>query len=495
MDFRLLLLVKWENLHEFFLLETSFTFCFTKVGFETHNLQKTCDLIAIFVRTKKQNLVKIFKRILLLLAVTVIIIVVINYPKLNIISGYSAKNMSSSVFLAERTMAFTDSTDNNFSPINLAKDKINTKEKYASSSTLGLLTRKAVYREGLGSVLVTKGFDLSKNPLVPKRSIADNVTPYPYGNGMQKDSVFSNVNYNQLKTTVSSLFEEEYETRAVLVLYKDQIIAEQYGKGFTKDSRILGWSMTKSITSTIYGILQHQGKINVQDKAPVPEWQNDNRKDITLHNLLQMNSGLEWDENYDKISDVTKMLFLEEDMTEMQKNKPLAGTPNASWNYSSGTSNLLSGILRDQFNSQQEYLDYWYTDLIDKIGMNSMVVETDLVGHYVASSYAWATSRDWGKFGLLYLHRGNWNGAQLFAPEWVDYVTTPTPTSTGDYGAQFWLNAEGDMKDVPTNMFYADGYQGQRVYILPDQELVIVRFGLKKYNENTFLKGIIQSIQ
>jgi len=403
--------------------------------------------------------------------------------------------MSSSVFLAERTMIFTDSTDNNFSPINLATDKINKEEQSATASTLGLLTRKAVYREGLGSVLVTKGYDLKENWVAPKRSVSDDITPYPYGNGGQKDSIFSNVNYNQLNTAVSSLFEDAYESRAVLVIYKDQIIAEQYGEGFDKKSRILGWSMTKSITGTIYGILQSQGKINVLDKAPVSEWQNDDRKDITLHNLLQMNSGLEWDENYDKISDVTKMLFLEEDMTEMQKSKPLVGKPNASWNYSSGTSNLLSGIIRDQFNSQQDYLDYWYSDLIDKIGMNSMVVETDLAGHYVASSYAWATARDWGKFGLLYLHKGNWNGTQIFSPEWADYVATPTPTSNGTYGAQFWLNAEAEMKDVPTNMYYADGYQGQRVYILPDQDLVIVRFGLKKYDENVFLKGVLEAVK
>lgn len=420
---------------------------------------------------------------------------VINYPKLNIISGFSAKSTSSSVFLAERSLIFTDSTDNNFSPINLATDKINSEEQHATASTLGLLTRKAVYRKGLGSVLVTKGYDLSTKWLAPKRSAPDNTTPYPYGNGAQKDSIFSTINYDQLNTAVSSLFEDVYDSRAVLVIYKDQIIAEQYGEGFDKKSKILGWSMTKSITGTIYGILQSQGKINVQDKAPISEWQNDERKDITLHNLLQMNSGLEWDENYDKISDVTKMLFLEEDMTEMQKRKPLVGKPNESWNYSSGTSNLLSGIIRDQFNSQQEYLDYWYSDLIDKIGMNSMVVETDLAGHYVASSYAWATARDWGKFGLLYLHKGNWNGTQIFSSEWADYVATPTPTSNGTYGAQFWLNAEAEMKDVPTNMYYADGYQGQRVYILPDQDLVIVRFGLKKYDENAFLKGVLDAIQ
>ena len=208
-----------------------------------------------------------------------------------------------------------------------------------------------------------------------------------------------------------------------------------------------------------------------------------------------MNSGLEWDENYDEISDATKMLFLERDMTKSQEKKPLKGKINASWNYSSGTTNLLSGIIRNQFKSQQEYLDFWYTNLIDKIGMNSMVLETDLAGNYVGSSYAWATARDWAKFGLLYLHKGNWKGEQLFDESWVDYVSTPTPTSDGTYGAQFWLNATPTFKDVPKNMFYADGYQGQRVYILPDQDLVVVRMGLSQMDENAFLSGIIASIK
>ena len=207
-----------------------------------------------------------------------------------------------------------------------------------------------------------------------------------------------------------------------------------------------------------------------------------------------MNSGLAWDENYDEISDATKMLFLERDMAKMQEEKPLTGKINASWNYSSGTSNLLSGIIRSKFKTHQEYLDYWYTNLIDKIGMNSMILEADLAGNYVASSYAWATPRDWGKFGLLYLHQGNWNGEQIFAKDWVKYITEPTPTSNGTYGAQFWLNAGGRLKDVPKNMFFADGYQGQRVYILPDQDLVIVRMALSWMDENQFLKGILASI-
>lgn len=436
---------------------------------------------------------KIFKRILLVLAVAITSSIVYNYPKLNILAGYSAKNTASSVFLANRSLALTDSTDTNFSPVHLASDTIDLENKTAISSVFGLLTRKAIYREGLGSVLTLKTTDETTPYLVPNRSHIENTEMYPFWNASQKDTLFTNINYKKLQQSIDLLCETS-NTRAVVVIYKDKIIAEKYARGFHQDAKILGWSMTKSIVSTVFGVLQYQGKVNVQDKAPIASWQNDARKDITLHNLLQMNSGLEWDENYDEISDVTKMLFLEQDMSRMQEYKPLAGKPNESWNYSSGTTNLLSGVLRNLFETHQDYLDFWYSGLIDKIGMSSMVLEADLSGNYVGSSYAWATARDWAKFGLLYLHRGNWNGEQLFAEEWVDYVTTPTPGSNGLYGAHFWLNRESQLKDVPKNMYFADGYQGQRVYVLPDQDLVVVRFGLSWFEENEFLKGLLESI-
>jgi CubicO group peptidase (beta-lactamase class C family) len=438
---------------------------------------------------------KVFKRILLLIAVTVIIVVFYNYPKLNIIAGYSSKSTASSVYVAGRSLQLTDSTDNNFHLVELADDTIDEEEKSASASVFGLLTRKAVYRQGVGAVLTTKDFDPSASYLQPNRVISTNPSPFPYGQGAPMDSVFANVDYVKLNKHLEGHFQPQYKTRGVLVLYKGHIIAEKYADGFTKDSRFLGWSMTKSLMSTVYGIMQYQGKIDVQKPAPIQQWQNDDRKNITIHNLLQMNSGLEWDENYDGISDVTKMLFLEEDMTQIQKDKPLVGKPNETWNYSSGTSNLLSGILRQELGSEQEYLDYWYREFIDKIGMNSMILETDMAGNYVASSYSWATARDWAKFGWLYVQKGNWNGEQLFAEDWADYVTTPTPSSNGQYGAQFWLN-DGTIPDVPMSMFYANGHDGQRVYILPEQDLVIARFGLSgNFSNNKLIKGVLEAIE
>ena len=445
---------------------------------------------------------KVLKIVLVLIAILAIV-VAFNYSRLNIISGYSAKNMSSSVFVAGRTMEFTDTTDNSFTPINIAEDVVDESKKSASASVLGFMERTAVYRKGLGSVLIDDEYDITQETPIPQRTTIARMSPYPYGNMEQKDTIFSNVDYDKINNAVNYAFAKENDedvkkARAVLVIYKDQIIAEKYATGFDKDSKILGWSMTKSLLSTMYGVLQYQGGINVQDKAPIEAWKSDERNEITIHNLLQMNSGLEWEEDYGKISDVTKMLFLEKDMTKSQAEKPLAGKPNETWYYSSGTSNLLSGILRKQFKSHQEYLDFPYVNFIDKIGMHSMLIEADMEGNYVGSSYGWANARDWAKFGLLYLHRGNWNGTQIFDDSWVDYVTKPTPTSDGRYGAHFWLNAGGFHPDVPKDMYSANGYQGQRVYIIPSKDLVIVRFGLvgsEGTDFNKFLSEITTAIK
>jgi CubicO group peptidase (beta-lactamase class C family) len=424
------------------------------------------------------------------------------YPKLDLISGFSAKSIASGHFIDHRSQEMIEKGDNDIDMIDLATNKIEDSGKFAFSSVYGLKERKAIYREGLGATLINDNFDISKPYLVPKRTVSNNNLEFPYGNKEPTDTVFANVDYTKLNSAVANAFDKKNQikkrTRSVLVIYKDKIIAEKYDTGFDKNSRILGWSMTKSITSAMFGVLEKQGKFDIDAPAPIPEWKNDERKLITTNDLLHMNSGLEWDEQYDKICDATKMLFQAEDMTRSQLEKPAAFKPNTHWNYSSGTTNLLSGILRKQFKTHQEYLDFWYTDLIDKIGMNSMVIETDMTGNYVGSSYGWATTRDWSKFGLLYLHKGNWNGEQIFNEGWAKYTATPTNTSDGRYGAHFWLNAGGRFPDVPTDMYYCSGYQGQMIVIIPSLDLVIVRMGLKEdpeFDFNAMLAGILTSIK
>ena len=445
---------------------------------------------------------KLFKIFGLLVVFAVVYLGYTTYPKLDLISGFSAKSMASGHFIDHRSQEMIEKGDNDIEMITLAKNKIDENGKFATASVYGLKERKAIYREGLGATLINDDFDVSKPYEVPRRTIVKNNLPFPYGNSEPKDTVFANIDYAKLNAAVANAFDvkgdKNKRTRSVIVIYKDKIIAEKYDTGFNKDSKILGWSMTKSITATMFGILQKQKKIDINKPAPIVEWANDERAKTTINDLLHMNSGLEWEEDYTKISDVTQMLFLDADMTKSQIDKPLVGKPNATWNYSSGTSNLLSGILRKQFKTHQEYLDFWYTALIDKIGMSSMLVETDMAGNYVGSSYSWATTRDWAKFGLLYLHKGNWNGEQLFDENWAKYVATPTNGSNGDYGGHFWLNAGGYYPDAPRDLYSANGYQGQRVFILPSHDLVIVRMGLSeevKFDFNGFLKGIVGSLK
>lgn len=443
---------------------------------------------------------KWFKRILFLLLIIVVLVLVENYPKLTIISGYASKYMASSVLIGNQMPGYINTTDLNIPLVNLATTSFDEEMKEASSEVYGLMERKTIYREGLGAVLVNDDYDATTPYLQPQRTQTFDSVPYPYGHLAPKDSVFPEIDYDALQQAVALPFgkPELQKTRSLLVLYKGHLLHENYVDGFNANTPILGWSMTKSILATLYGVLEHQDKLEMDWPAPIAEWKNDSRKDITLNHLLRMQSGLEWDEDYSSISDVTKMLFLASDMPKAQREKEAIAAPTEVWNYSSGTTNLLSGILRQQFRSHQDYLDFPYTALIDKIGAHSMLMEADLEGNYVGSSYGWASTRDWARFGQLYLDKGNWNGEQLFAPEWVSYVKQPTAQSNDTYGAHFWLNAGGIYPDVPKDLYSMNGYQGQYVFIIPSKDLVVVRTGLAEFPEfdvNGFLSALTAAIE
>jgi len=447
---------------------------------------------------------KIFKRILLVLLLIIIIAAFWNYPKLNIISGYASKNLASTNFISQRLYSDIVASDNDVPLIKLAELET-ADEKSVITSVFGLMNRETICRDGLGCVLINEAYDKNQKLLRPKRTRLSNNLAFPYGNNGKTDTIFKNIDYDKLTSAVNGAFAnyEIQKTRTVLVAYKGQIVAEKYIEGFSAETPILGWSMTKSILATLYGILEYQGKIEM-DYRPFKELDltgfigKDPREFIPLDDFLRMSSGLAWDEDYASISDVTKMLFLEADMTKSQINTDYHIDDPKVWNYSSGTTNFLSGVLRKQFKTHQEYLDFPYSNLIDKIGMHSMLIETDMTGNFVGSSYGWASTRDWAKFGILHLNKGNWNGEQLFAPEWIDYITKPTEGSNGVYGAHWWLNSGGKYPDVPKDLYSANGFQGQRVYIIPSKDLVIVRTGLAEapdFDDKTFLKEVVAAFK
>ena len=452
--------------------------------------------------TKTFIALKIFKRILLAVLLILIVAVFYNYPKLNLISGFASKNLASTNYIANRSYLDITEADNNMPLVKMARLESSTNTS-AIASVYGLMERETICREGLGCVLINEDYDKNQKLLKPNRFQEPNDLPFPYGNNGTKDTIFENIDYDKLDAAVAVAFSnpEVQKTRTVLITYKGEIIAEKYGDGFSEETPILGWSMTKSILATLYGILEHKGALDVQEYRPLSQ---EIRKEnpvnsITINHLLRMQSGLEWDEDYASISDVTKMLFLETDMTKVQAEKKPVSEPEMVWNYSSGTTNLLSGILRKQFDSYQEYLDFPYATLIDKIGMNSMLIETDMAGNFVGSSYAWATTRDWAKFGILHLNKGHWNGKQIFSPDWIDYITKPTANSNGVYGAHWWLNSGGKYPDAPRDLYSANGFQGQRVFIIPSKDLVIVRTGLvgetRGFDSNAFLKAVVEAVE
>lgn len=407
--------------------------------------------------------------------------------------------MASQVFIAGRQQEAVIAKDLKFPLIELAETQVDQKTTTATATVYGLMQRKAIDRQGLGCVLVNGDHPEGEQYLQPNRNFDAIDLPYPYGHLAPKDTLFPEIDLQKFNRAVALPFtnNELQKTRTLLVLYKGHLVHERYAEGFDANTPVLGWSMTKSVLATLYGILQHQNKINVNWPAPIAQWKDDERQHITLNHLLRMQSGLEWDEDYSSISDVTKMLFLDADMTQAQKEKKAIAKPTEVWNYSSGTTNLLSGILRQQFRSHQEYLDFPYTALIDKIGMHSMLLEADLAGNYVGSSYGWASTRDWARYGQLHLDKGLWNGEQLFAPEWIDYITKLTPQSNGTYGAHFWLNAEGKYPDVPKDLYSCNGYQGQYVFMIPSKDLVVVRTGLGEepdFDINGFLGALVKSI-
>ncbi|MEX0363135.1 MAG: hypothetical protein AB3N10_19325 [Allomuricauda sp.] len=195
---------------------------------------------------------KLLKRILILLLLVIGVVVYLNYPKLTIISGYASKNMASCVFVAERSAASITQNDNNVPLIKLANTEVDTQEKSASSSVYGLMERKAVYREGLGTVLVNDDFDPNASNFKPNRIQHQDTIPYPYGQAAPLDSVFAEIDQDQLNQAIAMAFgdPEVQKTRTLLILYKGHLIAEKYVEGFTKDTPILGWSMIKSVLAT-----------------------------------------------------------------------------------------------------------------------------------------------------------------------------------------------------------------------------------------------------
>ena len=235
--------------------------------------------------------------------------------------------------------------------------------------------------------------------------------------------------------------------------------------------------MGKSFTNALIGIMSGDGLVDIDAPVDIPEWQGDGRKAITLRNLMQMQSGLEWNEDYGNRSDVNLMLHVEEDMGLYALSKPLEYEPGTHWYYSSGSTNIVMRWLRGKFASDKEFLGYVRERLFAPLGIRNAVFETDMSGTPVGSSYLYVTAMDYARFGQMFLDDGRVGDRRILPEGWVEYSVSPASDSRGEYGAFFWLNLGGRYPDAPTDTFACVGHDGQQIFIIPSKELVVVVLG------------------
>ncbi|MBS1666665.1 MAG: serine hydrolase [Bacteroidetes bacterium] len=447
--------------------------------------------------------------------VVLICFLVFVWKFLPIISGHVAKEMCSDIFISGRTPDDIAQHETGIFLYNLASYTVNMEDSSVSASVLGFAKRKAIYRKGLGATLIN---GISETELRNQHidvtsafSFNQDTINFPQGNRVN-DTINAGVDKEQINAAIKDAFNEPYnkqqrQTRTVVIVYDGQIIGEKYANGYSVNSKQLSWSMTKGIVNAMIGILVQKGKLNINSLAPIDQWKNDERNKITIASLMHMSSGLRFWWFSAGPSDLTNMLFKEKNMSEFAIDKSLKDEPGNVFNYSDGTANILSYIIRKTVGDK-DYYRFPYEQLFHKIGMNNTLLEVDASGTFVGSSYCYATARDWARFGLLYANDGVWNGERILPEGWVNFTTKASnaknSSKAGKYGALWWTN-EADKNNpankkyphVPSDCISCQGYDGQYVWVIPSKKLVVVRFAFEQgsnLDPDIFLSEIIKAL-
>lgn len=410
-----------------------------------------------------------------------------------VITGYAAKNLASAVFVSGRNAEEVEALDLNFSLIRFASNTVDYENKTVTSRFLWR-TSTAVYREGYGVTLLC-GDDANK--------LREQVFPLPPDTIIVKLLPQGDSAVSARLAPIAKAFVDDHAYHghpfAFVVLHKGGIVAEHYDQGIGPDTKLLSWSMAKSFVNALVGMMVKDSLIDIHAPLPIPEWQDDDRKTITLHDLMQMQSGLKWNEDYGTRSDVNVMLHCEEDMGLYALQKPLEYKPGTHWYYSSGSTNIVMRYFRSLFASDKDFLSYMRKRLFTPLGIRNAIFEQDMSGTPVGSSYLYITAKDFARFGQMYLDDGCVDDERILPEGWVDYTCTPASNSENRYGAFFWLNRGGKYPDVPKDMYWCDGHDGQCIFIIPSCQLVVVILGYSPKPDhvidfNTLLKDIISSI-
>ncbi len=419
---------------------------------------------------------RLWPRILLIALALVLVAGVAGYwrvrPLLLTGTGYAAHNACAVGHVAGRGNVGADDLPPN--PL-VPYLKTSFTDTGAETVVLGLLARqKAFFLPGYGCTLAEH---------VPNWPSAVPVTaagnPYATATAPQPSSAVAAALSLAFGDDLAESDRLKLGTRGIVVLKNGNLVAERYASGFTATTPQLGWSMSKSVTNLMVGRLVLQGKVALNDDHLRPEW-TDDRSAITVDHLLRMSSGLSWDETYDLGTPITEMLYGQPDMGAYVAGRPLAHAVGTYQQYSSGSTTLLCSVLKDRLGDGPNLPR---AQVFAPLGLASAVWENDASGTPVCSSYLWATPRDWAAIGQFALADGIWNGSRLLPAGWMKQSTTVLATGGEEvgYAAGWWVNRLPDgslaKNDLPADAYWANGHDGQRLYVVPSSGLVVVRLG------------------
>jgi len=360
------------------------------------------------------------------------------------------------------------------------------------------VTRTARYIGDQGCVTLARGKNTFHYTPVKLASAlpAASTQPWPMGDLLPKDPLPREIDAVKLKQAVDAAFPPAEMTAAFVVTWKGRLIAERYGEGINDQTPLESWSMGKSLTATLMGILIRQGVYALWQPAPIPEWQSpgDPRAKIRIADLLHMSSGLRskapLDPDFDPSGTYPDHLYLYTggvDSFHYAATRPQQWPPNTVGRYRNTDPVLTNYLIRLGVEKRGEkYLSFPRRALFDKIGIRTLVMETDPYGNFLTQGYELACARDWARLGNLYLQDGVWNGERILPEGFVRFVSTPAPAWEADrrpiYGGFFWLNRDAAFP-VPKEAYYMSGAGGQTTLIMPSHDLVVVRLGHYKGSE------------
>ncbi len=366
--------------------------------------------------------------------------------------------------------------------------QVDEERKMVTVTAPGAPPRSARYTGDQGSTILPRGEDkVFFQPVKVPRKLPDASTQdWPMGDVGATTPLPAGVDAKAVAAALDwAMAQEEQNTRAFVIAYDGKIIGERYAPGWTKDTPQISWSQGKSITATLIAILVQRGLLEIDQPAPIEEWQGDARREIRIRDLLQMSSGLEFanlgfkGETLTTANQHMRVYFDSLNVFDHVLKAPAEVPPGTRNAYRNSDPLSLGKIIRDTVEAQgEDYLTFPQRALFDKIGARSPVLETDPWGNFILSGYDYLSARDWTRFGLLYLQDGVWQGERILPEGWTEFVATVAPADEKrNYGGMFWVNQAPRMERVPKDTYWSSGFMGQVTMIIPSRKLVVVRMG------------------